>query len=177
MLSQFQVYCKVIFPILFNYRLLQDTEYSSLCYTIDSCVCAFSVTQSYDPIDCSLPDSCPWDFSGKNIGGDCHFLVQGFLRDLLNPGIEPSSLMSLELTDGFFITSATREAPEQDLIGYLFYMQQYIYANPNLLIQQINFKYLFTMCLVERYCLDIGARPPEFLFHFYHLLVVQSQTY
>ena len=39
----FQVYSKVIqlyiyfFPILFPYRLLQDIEYSSLCYTVNSC--------------------------------------------------------------------------------------------------------------------------------------------
>ena len=42
----FQVYSKVIqlhththvlFQILFDYRLLQDTEYSSLCYTVGPC--------------------------------------------------------------------------------------------------------------------------------------------
>ena len=31
--------------------------------------------------------------------------------DLPNPGIEPTSLMSPALADGFFTTSATREAP------------------------------------------------------------------
>ena len=29
---------------------------------------------------------CPWDFSGKNTGGGCHFLLQGNLPD---PGIKP----------------------------------------------------------------------------------------
>ena len=43
MLCSFQVYSKVIhieyilFKILFPYRLLQNIEYSSLCYTVDSC--------------------------------------------------------------------------------------------------------------------------------------------
>ena len=40
----FQIYSKVtvihicfLFQILFHYRLLQDIEYSSLCYTLDPC--------------------------------------------------------------------------------------------------------------------------------------------
>ena len=43
MLCQFQVHSKVIqlyshhFYILFYYRLLQDTEYSSLCYIVGAC--------------------------------------------------------------------------------------------------------------------------------------------
>ena len=34
-----------------------------------------------DPLDCSPPGSCPWDFPGKNTGVGCHppgiFLTQG----------------------------------------------------------------------------------------------------
>ena len=30
-----------------------------------------------DPMDCSPPDFCPWDFPGKNTRVDCHFLLQG----------------------------------------------------------------------------------------------------
>ena len=30
-----------------------------------------------NPMDCSPSDSCPWDFSGKNTGMGCHFLLQG----------------------------------------------------------------------------------------------------
>ena len=26
-----------------------------------------------DPIDCSPPSSCPWNFPGKNTGMSCHF--------------------------------------------------------------------------------------------------------
>ena len=48
---------------------------------------------------------CPGDSPGKNTGGSCHFLLQGTF-----PGIEPGSLMSVALADGFFTTSATREA-------------------------------------------------------------------
>ena len=36
------------------------------------------------------------------------------LGDLPNPGIEPASLMSPALADGFFTTSATTEAKEID---------------------------------------------------------------
>ena len=42
---------------------------------------------------------CPWNFSGKNTGEGCHFPILG---DLLHPRIEPVSLVSLELTGGFF---------------------------------------------------------------------------
>ena len=29
------------------------------------------------PMDCCLPDSCPWDYLGKNTGVGCHFLLHG----------------------------------------------------------------------------------------------------
>ena len=42
----------------------------------------YSVTQSCPTLcnvmDCRLPSCfCPWNFSGKNIGMGCHFLLQG----------------------------------------------------------------------------------------------------
>ena len=40
---------------------------------------------------------------------DCHALLQGNLPD---PGIEPASLVSPVVAGGFFITSATWEAPK-----------------------------------------------------------------
>ena len=43
---------------------------------------------------------CPWNFSGKNTGVGCHFL----LRDLPNPGIEPMSFGSPALTERFVTT-------------------------------------------------------------------------
>ena len=30
-----------------------------------------------DPMDCSPPGSCPWNFAGKNLGVGCHSLLQG----------------------------------------------------------------------------------------------------
>ena len=41
-----------------------------------------------DPMDCSPPDFCPWNFPGKHTGVGCHFLLQGiFLIQGLNPGL------------------------------------------------------------------------------------------
>ena len=51
---------------------------------------------------------CPWDFQGKNNGVGFHALLQGIF---LTPGIEPETLMSAALADGFFTTSPIREAP------------------------------------------------------------------
>ena len=31
------IYTYIIFEIIFHYRLLQDTKYSSLCYTVNLC--------------------------------------------------------------------------------------------------------------------------------------------
>ena len=41
-----------------------------------------------NPVDCSPPGSCPWDFPEENSGVSCHFLLQGNLSRL---GIEPVS--------------------------------------------------------------------------------------
>ena len=60
-----------------------------------------------DAIDCSLPgSSCPWNFSGKNTGVDCHFPTS---RDPLDLGVEPTPLESAALTGSFFTTSTTWE--------------------------------------------------------------------
>ena len=45
---------------------------------------------------------CPWNSPGKNPRVGCHALLQG---DLPNPGIQPASLTSPALAEGFFITS------------------------------------------------------------------------
>ena len=34
---QLYIYIYIFFQILFHYRFLQDTEYSSLCYTVGPC--------------------------------------------------------------------------------------------------------------------------------------------
>ena len=39
-------------------------------------------------LDCTTRLPCPWDFSGKNTGMGCHFLLQGiFPPQGLNPGL------------------------------------------------------------------------------------------
>ena len=48
----------------------------------------------------------PWYSPGKNIGVDCHPLLQG----VFPKWIKPMSLMSAALARGFFATSATWEA-------------------------------------------------------------------
>ena len=59
--SDSDIHISILFQILFPYRLLQNIEYSSLCYTVGLCVCVSSVTQSCltlcDPTDCSPPGS------------------------------------------------------------------------------------------------------------------------
>ena len=47
------------------------------------------VSDSCDPMDCSLPSSfCPWDFPGKNTWVGSHSLLQGiFLTQGLNPAL------------------------------------------------------------------------------------------
>ena len=56
----------VLFQILSHYRLLQNTEYSSVCYTVDSyclsifyCCCSLPESRPTlcNPMDCSLPGS------------------------------------------------------------------------------------------------------------------------
>ena len=60
--------------------------YIYICMYIHSRICIYiesesEVTQSCptlcDPMDCSLPVLCPWDFPGNSPGVDCHFLLQG----------------------------------------------------------------------------------------------------
>ena len=52
--------------------------------------CVLSCVWLYDLTNCSPPDSCPRDFSGKNTGAGCHFL-----GDLPNPGSNPHLLCLL----------------------------------------------------------------------------------
>ena len=61
------VHIYILFHVLFHYYILQDIEYSSLCYTVGPCCLSIiyifyqfsSVTQSCptlcDPMDCSTP--------------------------------------------------------------------------------------------------------------------------
>ena len=51
------------------------------CRLISSCLVAKSCLTLCDPLDCSpWWPFCLWDFSGKNTGVDCHFLLQGIFQ-------------------------------------------------------------------------------------------------
>ena len=87
----------IYFQIIFRFRLLQDTEYRSLCYPVNPCcfsvLCMCLVAQSCptlcDPMDCSPPgSSIHEDSPGKNTRVGCHALLQGiFPTQGLNPGL------------------------------------------------------------------------------------------
>ena len=57
-----------------------------------------------DPMACSLHVALSMDSPCKKSRVGCQALLQGNLPD---PGIEPTSLMSSALADGFFTISAT----------------------------------------------------------------------
>ena len=80
-----------------------------MCVCVCVCVCVYAGSvvsnslQHYELHPTRL--LCPWNFSGKNTGVGCHFLLQGGL-----PGIEPVAFESPALAGRFFTTSATWEA-------------------------------------------------------------------
>ena len=45
---------------------------------ISTCLCVCLVTQSCLTLGDAM--DCPWDFSGQNMGVDCHFLLQGICQ-------------------------------------------------------------------------------------------------
>ena len=61
-----------------------------------------------DPTDCSLPAPLSMGFSRQEYWSELPCPPPG---SLLEPGIEPVSLMSAALTGGLFTTSSTWEAP------------------------------------------------------------------
>ena len=66
------------------------------------CVCANLLQlypTLYDPMDRSLPGSCPWDSSGKNTEVGCHALCQGIFP---NQGLNLHLLCLLHWQAGFF---------------------------------------------------------------------------
>ena len=68
-----------------------------------------------NPMDCSLPGSCPWDSPGKNAGVYCHALVQGIFPTQ-GSNISCISLTSPALAGGFFTTNATWKALPDTLL-------------------------------------------------------------
>ena len=86
---------------------------SSTKESVCVCVCVCSVTQSCptlcDPVDCSPPASSVHGILQARIlewGG-----AISSSGDFPNPGIKPTSLLSLTLASGFFTTSASWEDP------------------------------------------------------------------
>ena len=69
---------------------------------------SLSCVRLCSPMDCNPPGSSVVNFLGRNTGAGWHFLLQG---DLPDSGMEPESLASPALADGFFTTSTTWEAP------------------------------------------------------------------
>ena len=84
-------------------------------------VCAKSLQSCltlFDPVDCSLPDSCPWDFQARIL----EWVAMPPSGNLPKPGIEPVSLKSPTLVGGFFTTRATQKALLSPFIGLLSYI-------------------------------------------------------
>jgi len=69
-----------------------------------------------DPMDYSLPGSCPWGFCRQEYQSGLPCPPPG---DLPNPGIKSMPLMSPVLTGRFFTTSATWEAPFPGLCTHI----------------------------------------------------------
>ena len=57
-----------------------------------------------DPMNHSLPGSCPWDSLGKDTGVGCHMLLQGIFP---TQGSNPRLFMSSVLAGVFFTTGTT----------------------------------------------------------------------
>ena len=87
------------------------------CLSPERCIRAKSLSRGLTlchPVDCSPPGSCPWDSPGKNIGLDCHALLQGIFP---TQGSNPHLLPLPTVAGGFFTTSATWEAQSSGLVN------------------------------------------------------------
>ena len=53
------IYLYILFQILFPYRLLKDSEYSSLCYIVDpSCLSVLCMVVQFSSVAQSCPTPC-----------------------------------------------------------------------------------------------------------------------
>ena len=84
------------------------------------CVCTLSslvVSNSCNPMDCSPPGSCPWDFPGKNTGVGCHFHFQGiFLTQGSNLCLVTYSQSNINRTHVYDTGNADCDGCQTDLI-------------------------------------------------------------
>ena len=79
------------------------------------CVCVWSL--SHVLLFTSLRTRrflCPWDFSGKNTGVGCHFLLQGIF---LTQGFEPASPAAPELQVDSLLLSHQMSDENEKLAG------------------------------------------------------------
>ena len=89
------------------------------------------VSDSYNPMDCTLPDSCPWDSPGKNTGVSCHFLLQGiFLTQESNPGLLPCRQIFYQLSWrlALFVMAKKWKQPKCSLIDECIKKMWYMYT-------------------------------------------------
>ena len=106
---------------VFHYRLLQDIECCSLCYTVGpyAVLSRSVVSDSENPL---TPLSMEFPRQESQSGLPFHAL-----GDLLDPGIEPVSLESPAFAGGFFTTMPPGKPG--GLYFYLLYTQQCVYVN------------------------------------------------
>ena len=84
--------------------LLYSLQSKVRCKLLCACVCVYAqlCPTLRDPVNCSLPGSSVLRiFQARDTGVGCRFPAPGDLPDL---GIEPTSLASPALADGFFTT-------------------------------------------------------------------------
>ena len=109
-----------------------------MCVCVCVCVCVH--TLSHSVMSDSLQTHglqparflCPWDSPGKNT----EWVAISYSRGLPDPGIEPVSLTSPALADGFFTTRANWERAKNPGVGCYFLLQRIFLmqgSNPSLL--------------------------------------------
>ena len=86
---------------------LPDSRKARWCACMHVCTYAQYCATPGDPMDCSPQGSLSMEFSRQEYWSGLPFPPP---LDLLNPDIEPASLASSALSEGFFITRATWEA-------------------------------------------------------------------
>ena len=97
-------------PLVVSSLNILQGWYPKISMILSVCVLSCSVmSDSYDAIDCSLPDSSVHGIlQARILEWVAITHLQGIFPD---PGIKPSSLMSPALVGGFSTTRATWEAP------------------------------------------------------------------
>ena len=109
------------------YNILSNVKMFSV--SIDMCSVAQSCLTLRGPMDYSShSSSCPWNFSGKNTGVSCHFLLQ---RIFLTQGLNPRLLCLLYWqADSLPLTPPGKPHPLiWSYVCLYIYICMYIYAH------------------------------------------------